>query len=62
MQTGTLLRKEWEAFSEAFYTDDDWEVLQYNFLKTVRFYTEIAQKKYGPILQKNVLQQKKRLL
>lgn len=62
MQTGTLLRKEWEAFSEAFYTDQDWEFLQHNFLKNVRFYTDIAQKKYDPILQKNVLQQKKRLL
>lgn len=62
LQTGTCLRKEWEAFLEIFYTDKDWEVLQYNFLKTVRFYTDIAQKSYSPILHKNVTQQKKRLV
>lgn len=62
IQTGTYLRKEWEVFLAKFYTDKDWEILQYEFLTQVQFYTTIAQKKYGPILQHNILQQKKRLL
>lgn len=62
MQTGNLLRKEWEVFLEKFYADKDWEILQYNFLTHVKFYTDIAQKMYGPILQQNIDLQKKRIL
>jgi len=62
LQTGALLRKEWEVFLEKFYLDKEWEVLQYNFLIHVQFYTNIAQKEYGPLLQKNIIQQKKRSL
>ena len=62
IQTGTFLRKEWEAFLEVFYTDNDWEIVQYNFLTGVQFHTDIAQKKYGSILQKNLVQQKKNTL
>ncbi|MBL4651037.1 MAG: HD domain-containing protein [Aureispira sp.] len=62
MQTGTLLRKEWEAFLGKFYTDKDWEILQYEFLTSVQFHTDVAQEKYGPILQQNILQQKNRVL
>jgi predicted metal-dependent HD superfamily phosphohydrolase len=62
MQTGTLLRKEWVAFSVKSFTDKEWEILQYEFLTSVHFYTAIAQQKYGAILQQNVVQQKKRIL
>jgi predicted metal-dependent HD superfamily phosphohydrolase len=60
-QTGTLLRKEWAFFLEHFYTDENWEILQYNFLIQVQFYTDSAKKEYGSILQQNILHQKKRL-
>jgi predicted metal-dependent HD superfamily phosphohydrolase len=62
MQTGTLLRKEWEVFLGKFYADKDWEILQYKFLTSVQFHTDIAQKKYGFILQQNIVQQKERIL
>lgn len=62
MQTGSLLRKEWEAFLGKFYTDKNWEILQYDFLTSVQFHTDIAQEKYGPILQQNIVQQKNRVL
>lgn len=60
-ETGTLLRKEWEALLEKKYSDKDWEILQYNFLKTVCFYTDQAKKEYHPILTQNIIQQKKRI-
>jgi HD superfamily phosphodiesterase len=62
MQTGALLRKEWEAFLGKVYTEKDWELLQHHFLKTVHFYTDVAQEKYSPVLQQNIAQQKKRIL
>jgi predicted metal-dependent HD superfamily phosphohydrolase len=62
MKTGSLLRKEWGVFLEKVYSDKDWEILQYDFLKEVQFYTSIAQEEYGPILQQNIDQQKKRIL
>ncbi len=61
-QTGTLLRQEWEACLALFYSNKEWELLQYNFLQHVQFYTDVAKKEYEPILQKNIIQQKKFIL
>lgn len=60
-ETGALLRKEWEVMLEKFYSNKDWEILQYNFLKNVYFYSDQAKKAYHPILEENIVQQKKRI-
>lgn len=56
-ETGPTLRKEWEVQLNHFYTNIEWEQLQYNFLKNVEFYTEYAQKYYQPILEQNIQKQ-----
>jgi HD superfamily phosphodiesterase len=57
-ETGKLLRIEWESNLNKFYSDDEWEELQYNFISGVRFYTSYANQHYLPLLKNNIKKQK----
>ena len=52
--TGPQLRKEWQFMLNKTYSDKDWELLQYEFLKQVVFYSPKAKATYQPILKQNL--------
>lgn len=47
-ETGDALRKEWKYQLSKEYTDQEWNQLQYNFLKHIHFYTTYAQEHFKP--------------
>ncbi len=46
---GDLLRKEWEALHNKKYSNEEWLLIQINFLTDTKFLTSYCQKKYNPI-------------
>ena len=58
-ETGPLLRKEWAVQLDKVYSNLEWETLQYDFLLSVQFYSAAAKVSYSPVLEQNILKQKK---
>lgn len=54
-----LLRVEWERFLNKKFSDPEWEQIQVDFLVSTQFYTDYAQKKFGPERDSNIQQQRK---
>jgi putative nucleotidyltransferase with HDIG domain len=61
-ERGPLLRKEWELNLEKYYSDEEWEKLQLDFLENVQFESEYAQICFLPIVTENISLQRKRIL
>jgi uncharacterized protein len=59
--TGPQLRQEWEVQLNKHYTELEWEELQYNFIAGIKFYSPSAKRHYTPIVEQNIILQKKKL-
>jgi predicted metal-dependent HD superfamily phosphohydrolase len=61
-ERGPQLRKEWELNLDKFYSDDDWEKLQLDFLEHVLFSSNYAKTHFKPIVEENLSSQRRRIL
>jgi predicted metal-dependent HD superfamily phosphohydrolase len=61
-ERGPQLRKEWELNLDKFYSDEDWEKLQFDFLEHVLFSSNYAKTHFMPIVEANKILQRKRIL
>ncbi len=59
--TAELLRVEWEIFQDKFFSDDEWEQFQMDFLLSTTFHTIQAQRKFAAQLGLNIQEQRSRL-
>ncbi|RME94952.1 MAG: HD domain-containing protein, partial [Bacteroidetes bacterium] len=53
------LRHEWEVFRQESYSDEKWYRLNYKFVKSHKYYTQVAEELYGPQYQQNLSTLKK---
>lgn len=60
-ERGALLRREWELNLDKFYSDEDWEKLQLDFLEHVSFSSNYAKNQFMPIVKENKVLQRKRI-
>ena len=56
---GPLLRKEWEVQLDKYYTEEEWQKLQYNFISNVEFFSAYGQQHFLPISQQNKIKMEK---
>lgn len=56
-----LLRVEWEIYQNRFFSDAEWARFQLDFLLSMRFKTEAAQRRLGDQLTANIQEQRDRL-
>jgi len=56
-ERGPLLRKEWEIHKDKHLTNAEWELLQYNFLQNVKFWSAYGQQHFAPIVERNRISQ-----
>lgn len=56
-----LLKAEWEKFKIRFCSEIEWAETQLQFLESVNFHTQEAQRIYGEQQQRNILEQRKKL-
>lgn len=59
--TAELLRVEWEIFQDKFFSDQEWEQFQMDFLLSTTFHTNQAQRKFASQLGLNIQEQRSRL-
>ena len=57
LERGQLLRKEWELCLGKFYSDKDWELLQFDFLSNLKFDSEYGQLNFAALVRKNLIYQ-----